>query len=125
MVKQKWHAASQAAQSTVKDLLSMTEKPVITASGDSKRRIESQVTLGSLNRRFANLQVFRFLTQVPSFVKRLPRMPFPTDTKDWHFDYESILRSNVGPKRRHQDSAKVNHSIAWNSNWSPLCMVLL
>lgn len=28
--------------------------------------------------------------------KRLPKMPFPPTTKEWHFDYDGLAKSNVG-----------------------------
>ncbi|KAL9123271.1 MAG: hypothetical protein Q9187_000179 [Circinaria calcarea] len=81
VIEDKWNILPGYLQSRVKELFKSIERPAMMKYRDDRRRIEAQVALGSISRTLG---------------KRLPRMPFPPDTKETHFDYEAILHSNRG-----------------------------
>ena len=62
-------------------LFQAVERPVMMRYHDPRRREEAQVAL---------TPVLRTLR------RKLPRMAFPPNTKEAHFNYESMLDSNVG-----------------------------
>lgn len=80
VVASKWEVLSEPSQSRLLDLFKAVQRPVLASHHDEKRRSEIQSALAPV---------------VRTLGKRLPRMPFPTNTKDWHFDYEKILEKNV------------------------------
>jgi kinetochore protein Fta7 len=79
-VSTKWDVLSQAAQEQARELFKAIERPVLMSYRNDRRREEAQSILGS---------VLRKLTT------KIPRMPFPSQTKDIHFNYEMLLDANV------------------------------
>ncbi len=71
---------TEPSQSRLLNLFETVQRPVLTSYRDDKGKREAQSALAPV---------------VRTLGKRLPRMPFPTYTKDWHFDFEKILDSNV------------------------------
>ncbi|KZF20007.1 hypothetical protein L228DRAFT_250428 [Xylona heveae TC161] len=78
-VTSKWEPLSEIAQARVRDLFFDVERPVIALYRQEKRRGEAQHAVNAVVRRLQ---------------QRLPRMPFPPQTKDLHLDYEGLLNSN-------------------------------
>ncbi|CAF9932922.1 MAG: hypothetical protein GOMPHAMPRED_006704 [Gomphillus americanus] len=85
VIENKWRNTTSAAQAKVKTVLSLVERPVINANREPERRKEAQASLAALSRIMET---------------RLPHVPFPPETKEWHFDYEAILRSNRDLERQ-------------------------
>ena len=79
-VSTKWDVLPQAAQEQVRELLKAIERPVLMSYHNDRRREEAQSILGS---------VLRKLTT------KIPRMPFPSQAKEVHFNYEMLLDANV------------------------------
>ncbi|KAH0544863.1 hypothetical protein FGG08_001092 [Glutinoglossum americanum] len=79
IVTGKWDVLPQAAQEQVRELLKAIEQPVLMSYRNHRRREEAQSILGS---------VLRKLTT------KIPRMPFPSQAKDVHFNYEMLLDAN-------------------------------
>ncbi|KAI9795237.1 MAG: hypothetical protein M1835_006133 [Candelina submexicana] len=79
VVASKWEVLSDPVQTRLLDLFKAVQRPVLSSHRDPKRRNEAQSALAPVVRTLA---------------RRLPRMPFPSTTKDWHFDYEKLLDSN-------------------------------
>ncbi|KAI9697241.1 MAG: hypothetical protein M1836_004805 [Candelina mexicana] len=79
VVASKWEVLSEPVQIRLLDLFKAVQRPVLSSYRDPKRRNEAHSALAPVVRTLA---------------KRLPRMPFPSNTKDWHFDYEKLLDSN-------------------------------
>ncbi|KAI9718234.1 MAG: hypothetical protein M1812_004224 [Candelaria pacifica] len=79
VVASKWEVISDPAQARLLDLFKAVQRPVLTNYRDDKTRNEAQSALALV---------------VRTLGKRLPRMPFPSNTKDWHFDYEKLLDGN-------------------------------
>lgn len=77
----KWVNLSIPAQEQVRGLFRAVERTLLMRYRDEEKRVEAQLALNS------------FLQDVE---RKLPRFPFPPDTKDAHFDYEKLLESNVG-----------------------------
>ena len=97
----KWSCATAAGQANVKAMLVSVQNQ---ASRQSRQHLESDsgshAAVRSLNQMCYHSTFPTILTLNDSNVdcslqKRLPRMPFPPNTKEWHFDYEEILKRNV------------------------------
>jgi kinetochore protein Fta7 len=80
IVSTKWDVLPQAAQGQVRELLNAIERPVLMSYRNERRREEAQSILGSVLRKLST---------------KIPRMPFPSKTKDIHFNYEMLLDANV------------------------------
>ncbi|KAK2742814.1 hypothetical protein FQN57_005105 [Myotisia sp. PD_48] len=78
-IKSKWTTLSESAQDKVKELFLSVELPVITRHRDEKKRIEAQSALETVRKNLS---------------KRLPKMPFPPNTRDASFNYEAALNEN-------------------------------
>ncbi|KAJ6108672.1 hypothetical protein N7523_009995 [Penicillium sp. IBT 18751x] len=75
-IKAKWSTLPEPVQDKVRDLFHSLERPVIVRQQNEKKRIEAQSAVNAVVRNLG---------------RRLPRMPFPPNTKDSSFDYESAL----------------------------------
>ncbi|MCJ1388412.1 hypothetical protein MMC18_001259 [Xylographa bjoerkii] len=80
VIKTKWEVLPEHMQQLVRELFVAVERPVITRDSEEKRRIEAQEALSAVTKTLA---------------KRLPRMPFPTKTKEEHFNYEALMNKNL------------------------------
>ena len=81
-VNTKWINLSPAAQRQVRDLIRAAARPVLVRYRDDDRRVEAQAAVDELR---------------DEIERKLPRFPFPPDTRDGHFDYEALLDGNVRP----------------------------
>ncbi|KAI9792397.1 MAG: hypothetical protein M1816_002281 [Peltula sp. TS41687] len=79
VVNSKWVNLSVPAQEQVRGLFTAVERTLVMRDRDEDKRAEAQLALNSL---------------LQDLERKLPRFPFPPDTKDAHFDYEKLLESN-------------------------------
>ena len=79
-VNSKWVNLSQPAQEQVRGLFKSAERAVYMRARDEEKKAEAQ---------------FAVETLLQGVERKLPRFPFPPDTRDAHFDYEKLLGSNV------------------------------
>ncbi len=80
VIRSMWKTLPNSTEQKVQRLLRSIERPVIARHVGDRVQIEAQAALRSTIR---------------SLGKRLPRMPFPTNTREVHFDYEALLKDNV------------------------------
>ncbi len=80
VVTSRWTPLQTSAQLRVLDVFQTVERPVMTRFRDQRRRAEAQAALAPL------LKTLR---------RKLPRMAFPPNTRDAHFDYERLIDSSV------------------------------
>ncbi|KAI9826187.1 MAG: hypothetical protein M1819_007443 [Sarea resinae] len=80
-VRTQWEPLSDSAQAHVRELFRAVERPVVTGHLDEGKRAESQSALSSILRKLES---------------KLPKMPFPLNTRDVYFDYEKLLDSTRG-----------------------------
>ncbi|KAA6414456.1 MAG: hypothetical protein FRX48_01205 [Lasallia pustulata] len=81
VIRSQWRVLPEVVQYKVKEIFRSLERPVITSHRDEGKRTEAQIAVASITRTLG---------------RRLPRMPFPPDTKEIHFNYEALLDSNRG-----------------------------
>lgn len=80
VVSSKWVNLSNTSQEQVRRLLRAVQRPVVARYRDDSKRAEAQLAIHSF---------------IETLERKLPRFPFPPNTKDAHFDYEKLLDSNV------------------------------
>ncbi|MCJ1259402.1 hypothetical protein MMC24_007239 [Lignoscripta atroalba] len=85
VIKTKWEVLPESVQERVREVFKSVERPVIYKHREERRKIEAQVAVGSI---------------VRTLGKRLPRMPFPPNTKEVQFNYESLLEGNRDLEKR-------------------------
>ncbi|KAI9832353.1 MAG: hypothetical protein M1826_002039 [Phylliscum demangeonii] len=79
-VNAKWVNLSESSQEQVRALFRAVARPVLVHQrDDDERRAEVQAGLDAL---------------LSGMEHKLPRFPFPPDTKDEHFDFEKLLAGN-------------------------------
>jgi kinetochore protein Fta7 len=81
VITRQWRALPESAQQQVRSIVNAAKRSVTYSSRDLKRAHEAEVALD---------RVIRLIHQ------RLPRMPFPKNSKDVHFDLDKVLERNVG-----------------------------
>ncbi|KAF2460213.1 CENP-Q, a CENPA-CAD centromere complex subunit-domain-containing protein [Lineolata rhizophorae] len=79
VITSKWAPLGASTQQQTRDLIRAAKRPVTIGIRDDRRRIEAEVTLGSVIRKLE---------------RQLPRMPFPPNTRDFHFDLEALIDRN-------------------------------
>ena len=82
-VTKQWKALPEAAQQQVSTIVNAAKRSVAYSSRDINRAREAEMILDRL---------VRLIQQ------RLPRMPFPKNSKDHHFNLEKVIKRNVGKK---------------------------
>ncbi|MCJ1480091.1 hypothetical protein MMC06_000245 [Schaereria dolodes] len=92
--KLKWEVLPDSLQDRVLELFETVEWPVIKQFQEDRKKTEAQVAVSSITRTLG---------------KRLPRMLFPPNTKDVHFEYEALIEAN---RDSEQNLTSTLHSIA-------------
>ncbi|MCJ1317621.1 hypothetical protein MMC15_002946 [Xylographa vitiligo] len=85
IIKTKWEVLPEHMQQRVRELFVAAERPVMIRHPEDKKRIEAQAALSTVTRTLA---------------EPLPRMPFPSKTKEEHFNYKTLMNKNL--KLEHQ-----------------------
>lgn len=80
LVTKQWRALPESAQQQVRAIVNAAKRSVTYSSRDLNRAQEAEKALERLLRLLHH---------------RLPRMPFPKNSKDAHFDLDKILERNV------------------------------
>ncbi|MCJ1397831.1 hypothetical protein MMC11_001027 [Xylographa trunciseda] len=80
VIKTKWEVLPENMQHRVRELFMAVERPILARQPGENMTIEAQAALSTVTKTLA---------------KRLPRMPFPTKTKEEHFNYEALTSKNL------------------------------
>jgi hypothetical protein len=80
IVASEWVALPLPARQRFKDVLTTAKRAVVSCTRSQKRNAEAEAVIGAL---------------MDSLSNRLPRMPFPPNSKELNFDLEKLLERSV------------------------------
>ncbi|KAL2041000.1 hypothetical protein N7G274_006458 [Stereocaulon virgatum] len=92
-IRTRWTVLDEDAQAKVAAIFHAIELPVLARHASEQKKVEAQAILASVTR---------------TLTKRIPKMPFPPKTKEIHFDYEALVKSNRNLHQRLTASTKAN-----------------
>lgn len=92
-IRSRWTSLDEDAQAKVASIFRSIELPVLARYASEQKKIEAQHTIGSVT---------------ATLTKRIPKMPFPPRTKELHFDYEALVKSNRTLQQRLTSSTNAN-----------------
>lgn len=79
-IQSKWKVLDAPTQAKVESLFQSVGLPVLARHTKQTGKVEAQDAIALVTR---------------SLCKRLPKMPFPQTTREGHFDYDELVKSNV------------------------------